>query len=285
MANETGPSDLGQGLVRENWGGRYVKALYAPNNVLPLAANITGDYNRGDIANVPVAPTLTVGTIGATGALNPQTATHTNVQVSIATAEDVTVELTGVARMQAEKIFEEDFPTQAGDAARAAMTGAFLAQYSSLTTTAIGDGAGNLGEDELLAAIQAAKTANMPVEDSPNEFYFALADNQLAPLRKLKCFDWTVTGVAGESASKQIKLPDYGGIPVRFSTKVATSGGIRKGVFAHRDTMVWAAQQMPEAKFADRLAAAKWSYLMACISLYGVGITAAGRGWVINSKA
>lgn len=284
MANETGPSDLGQGLVKENWAGRYVKALYAPNNVLPLAANITGDYKKGDTANIPVAPTLTVGTIGSTGAVNPQTATHTNVQVTIATAEDCTVELTGVARKQAESTFENEFPGQAGDAVRASMTGAFLALYSDLTTAAIGDGSGNLGEDEILAAIQAAKTANMNVEENPGEFYFALPDNQWSPLRKLKIFDYDATGASGESSAKSIKLPNYAGIPVRFSTKVATST-YRKGIFAHRDTFVWAAQQMPETKFADRMAAAKWSYLMACIALYGVKTVSAARGWVLNSKA
>lgn len=283
MANETVPSDLGQGLVRENWGPRYISALYEQHAVLPHFLNITGDYKRGDIANIPIAPTLTVGDTDLDGSLDVQVATHTNVQVSIDKNKNVTVELTGIAREQAEASFENDFPQSAGDAMRQQMESDALALQSSVTNTAIGDGLGNLGEDELLAAVQAAITAKLPAMEKPGEFCFALADNQYAPLRKLKILDFNVTGEAGKGGAASAKIAELWGIPVKFSTQVATST-YRKNLFFHKNAFAWATQRNVVPKMADRLAGGKDSYIMTVLGLYGVKLVTQ-RAWVINSKA
>jgi hypothetical protein len=286
MANETNPGDLVQGLVRENWGDRYVKALYEKNYVLPYFANLTGDFKKGDIANVPIAPTLTVGTISSTGDLNAQVDTHTNVQVSIGSNKDVTVVLTGITMEQAEDALEKNFPGQAADALRQKMELDALALFpADVSNAAIGDATapGNIGEDEILAAIQAALTAKMPVLQKPDEFCFALADNQFSGLRKAKIFDFNVTGQAGMAASSRLDMPSYGGVPIRFSTQVATSGSLRKNAFFHSSAVAWAAQRNVEPRVADMLPSGKDAKIMTAISLYGVKTVVASRFWIINS--
>lgn len=280
-------SDLGQGLVRENWQALYVTPFYERNKVLPFMLNKTADVKKGDIVNIPVqTAALSVGTVNAsTAALNIQTPTITNVQLSVNSPRDVSVDLHGVSREQAESEFESNFPGQAGEALSEEMEAAALALYSAATGTAVGSSGGSIGEDELLAAIQAAVTAKLPIMKSPGEFCFALADNAFAPLRKLNIFDHAKTGVAGESAAKDLNLESYGGVPVRFSTQVALNNGDRKSMLFHKSAFAWAAQKNPEYALVDRKAAAQWSYLMTCIGLYGVKEVATARAFVITHKA
>lgn len=285
MANETTPSELGQGLVRENWGPRYISALYEGHSVAKYISNITGDFNRGDLANVPVEPVLTVNDTASDGSLTVQSVTFTNVQVAIDKKKDVTAELTGIARKQAEKKFEETFPISAGKAMRQQIESDILALYSDVTTTASGDGTGNLGEDEFLAAIQRMVTAKLPIIDEPGSFCFALADNQFAPVKKLNLLDYDRTGEAGKGGAASMGVPMLWNVPVVFSTQVATASSIRQSMLFSKDAFAWAAQRNVEPRFADRLAAAKDSYLMTVLGLYGVKTVTAGRANVLKSKA
>lgn len=284
--SQTTPGNLGQGLVRENWGDLYIKPMYEQARVLPFAANLSKDCKKGDLVNVPVRSTaLTVGTVNATtGALNIQQVTASNVAVSVDRQKDCTIDLLDITREQAESKFENEWPEESGSAVAEEMEAAFLALQSDVTAS-VGSDVNDMGEDEILAAIQALKTAKLPIDTKPNEFYFALADNAWLPLRKLKIFDYQVTGVSGESAAKSLSLPSYGSIPVRFSTQVATSGAGRRSILAHRNAFAWAAQKNPEVAMTSRLAAGQASYLMTNIALYGVKTVREGFARVIKSKA
>lgn len=283
---QTAPSDLGQGLVRENWGDLYIRPFYEQARVLPFMANLSKDCKKGDLVNVPVRATaLTVGTVNAaTGALNIQTVTASNVQVSVDRQKDCTVDLLDITREQAEAKFENEWPGESGDAVAEEMEAAALALQSDVTGSVGADG-NDLGEDEILAAIQALKTAKLPVDVKPMDFCLALADNSWLPLRKAKIFDYQVTGVAGETAAKSLTLPSYGGIPVRFSTQVAVSGTGRRSMLFHQNAFAWAAQKNPEVAMTSRLAAGQASYLMTNIALYGVKTVREGFARVIKSKA
>jgi len=279
-------SDLTQGLVKENWGDYFIRPLYEKNSVLPFALNVTKDCKKGDLVNVPVKSAYTVGSINATTlALNVQTPSISNVQVSIDRPRDVTVDLGGVSREQAEEKYENSFAGEAGEALAEEMESALLGLYSDLTTTAVGDANGQPGEDELIAAIQSAVTAKHPILKNPGDFCLAMADTTWGPLRKLKIFNYEESGEAGQNAASKLALPDYGGIPVRFSTQVASSGGARKSMLFAREAFAWGAQKNPEKHFTDRFSAAQWSYLMTCIGLYGIKTVVASRAWIINSKA
>lgn len=284
--SQTTPSNLGQGLVRENWGDLYIKPFYEQARVLPFMANLSKDCKKGDIVNVPVRTTaLTVSDVNATtGALTIQQISATNVQVTVDKQKSVTVDLLDITREQAEEKFENQWPAESGDAVAEQMESDALALQSDVTAS-VGDDAIDLSEDELLAAIQALKTAKLPIDTKPGEFAFALADNAWLPLRKAKIFDYSVTGVSGETAAKSLSLPSYGGIPVRFSTQVATSDSGRRSMLFHRNAFAWVAQKNPEVAMTSRLAAAQASFLMTNIALYGVKTVREGFARVIKSKA
>lgn len=284
--SQTTPSNLGQGLVRENWGDLYIRPFYEQVRTLPFMANVSKDCKKGDLVNVPVRSTaLTVGTVNAsTGALNIQQVTASNVQVLVDSQKDCTVDLLDITREQAEERFEKQWPEESGEAVAETMEAAALALYSDVTAS-VGADTNDISETELLLAIQALKTAKLPIDTKPNEFAFALADNAWLPLRQAKIFDYQVTGVSGESAAKSLSLPSYGGIAVRFSTQVATSGTARRSMLFHRNAFAWAAQKNPSVDMVSRLPAGQASFLMTNIALYGVKTVREGFARVIKSKA
>src|SRR3990167_1791300 len=280
------PSDLGQGLVPEGWGPRFLAALYDEHYVLPHVLNVTADFKgKGDIVNIATEPAYTVNDVtGATGAVTLDTVTITNVTLTIDKNKSVASELTGIARDQAFENFENRFPISAGKALRQQMDSDLLALCSDATATSQGDGLGNLGEDELLGAIQQLVTAKVPIMESPEECCFAMADTQFAPLKKQNFLDYNRSGQAGGGAAK-IGLASIWSIPVVFSTQVASASSIRESLLFHRSALAWAAQRNVVPRFADRLPAAVDGYLMAVFALYGVKTTRAARMVRLRSKA
>ena len=287
MTNELSPTELAAEVV-ENWRPRFVSRFYEMNRVIPRVLNATGDFKqKGDIAHIEVEGfDLTVNSVAADGSLTVQTQTLTDVQVVINANKDVTMEWTGISMEQALGQWKNQFPTSAGNALRQKIELDLLAEYSNATLTAVGEAAGgaNLGEDEILAAIQQHVDAKGPIMDSPEQYTFALASSQFGPLKKARLLDYERTGEAGEGGAASMKIGKLFNVPVIFSTQVATSSSVRKSLLFHETALAWAAQRNVEPRFADRLAAAKDSYIGTVLALYGVKTVVGARMCVINSK-
>lgn len=286
MANELGLTQL-SAEVPEQWGPRFISRFYESNRVVPRVLNITGDYKgKGDIAHIAVEGfDLTVNDTGSDGSLTVQTSTLTDVTVTIDKNKEVTQEWVGIARAQAFGQYEEQFPISAGNAVRQKMESDLLALYSSASLTAAGDGTGNCDEDMLLAAIQRHVSAKLPIMESPEDFTFALPDDQFGPLKKAKLMEYSATGEAGVGGASSMKIPSLYNIPVVFSTQVASAGGIRYGLLLHKTALAWAVQKNVTPRFADRLAAAKDSYIGTVGALYGVAAVVGGRMGQLKTKA
>src|SRR3990167_2162296 len=118
MANEQTNTEL-SAVVPERWRPRYIAAVYEPHDIVPKVLNVTEDFGGvGDIAHIATSTVLTVNDIGSDGALTPQTQTLTDVSLTVNKNKDVTAEVVGKTRKQAYKIWEEEFPTEAGNAVR-----------------------------------------------------------------------------------------------------------------------------------------------------------------------
>jgi hypothetical protein len=288
VANELTATELSP-LIPENWRPRFVEALYEKQYVLPYALNVTGDFSdhngKGDIANIAIEPTLSTNDTSSDGSLTVQQVTTTNIALAVDKNKNTTVEIVGIAREQAFKEFETQFPISAGNALREKMESDLLALYSDATTTAAGDGTGNLGEDEFLAAVQQLVSAKVPIIQKPGDNFLAIADTQFQAVRKLNLMDYSRTGQSGHGGAAEMEIPKLWGIPVVFSTQVASSGGIRYSLLANKQALAWAAQRNVEPRMADRLAAAKDSWLMTVLALYGVKTVTAGRMVQLKSKA
>lgn len=286
MANEITPTQA-SALVPERWRPRFIGGLYEPNDITGRVLNTTEDFGGvGDIAHIATETfSWTVNDISSDGSLTVQQQSLTDVSVTVNKNKDITVEFTQITRDQAYKLWEESFPVSAAAAMRQQINSDILALYSDATTTAAGDGTGNLGEDELLAAIQAMVTAKLPILKAPGEFTFVFPDTQYGPLKKLNLLDYSKTGKAGEGGAASVGLPTVYEIPGSFNTQVASSGGIRYGLLFHRTALAWAVQRNVTPEMASRLAAAKLSWIMTVTALYGVKTVFGGRMVQLKAKA
>jgi hypothetical protein len=289
MANELDNTALDP-IVPENWRPRFVERFYDSKSALPRFLNATEDYQdhggKGDIANITVEGfDLTVNDTSADGSLTVQTQTLTNIALNVNKWKDVTMEVVNKSRKQAFSVWEDQFPTSAGNAVRRKMMSDLLAEYSNATLAAQGDGTGRLGEEEILGAIQQHLDAGFPIDEKPEDWTFVLPTVDFSNLKKGNMLDYSRTGKPGIGGAATIDLPMLYDIPVVFSTQVASAAGIRYGLLAHRSALAWAAQQNVEPRFADRLPAGKASYLMTVGALYGVKTVVAGRMGQLKSKA
>lgn len=286
MANEITPTQAAA-LVPEQWKPRFLQAMYEQNDIFPRVLNATEDFKgKGDICHIATeAFAWTVNDISSDGSLTVQQQSLTDVSLTIDKNKDVTVEWTQITRDQAYDIWEKSFPATAGDAVRQKMTADLLALYSDATTTAQGTGSGNIGENEILGAIQQMVTAKLPILKKPDEFTFAFADTQFAPLKKENLLDYSRTGEAGKGGAASIDMPRVYQIPCSFNTQVASSASIRYSLLVHKTALAWAAQRNVEPKFADRLAAAKLGYIGTVTALYGVKTVFGGRMVQLKSAA
>jgi hypothetical protein len=82
-----------------------------------------------------------------------------------------------------------------------------------------------------------------------------------------------------------VEVPNLWGIPTIFTTQAESNGGIRYGVIAHKTAFAWAAARNVTPRFADRLAAAKLSFLLNVSALYGVKSVIVARACQLKSKA
>lgn len=273
--------------IPEQWRPRFISRFYDANKVLPRVLNVTEDFKgKGDIAHITVEGfDLTVNDVGSDGSLTVQQQTLTDVSVTIDAYKDVTNEWIGKTREQAFGLWEQQFPKSAGDAVRQKIESDILALYTGATLAAQGDGLGYVGEDELLGALNQFLDNKLPLMENPDDFTIVLDTKNWAPLKKLKLLDYDQTGEAGEGGAATQKIGKLWNVPVIFSTQCTSTGGIRKGLAFHKTAMAWAVQRNVTPRFADRLAAAKDSYIGAVTALYGVDTVVGARMCVINSKA
>ena len=271
-------------LIPEEWGPRYISALYDPASIAPRVLNVTGDYHGvGDIAHIAVQATAyTVNDVSADGTVVPQASTLTDVSVTINKRREVTIEQPLEIKATSFQERFKDFPVNAGKALREDIETQLGALYSDVTQTQ-GDGLGNLGEDEILAAVAQLGKNKLPILDMPDMFTFVFHFQQFPTLKKSTSLDFSRTGQAGGGAAK-IGLGNYYGIPVYFTNQIAANGTIHENILLHKEAFAWAAQKMPNFQTASGLAALKLSEIVAGWTLYGVKTVVANRAVRLRSK-
>ena len=249
--------------------------------------NVTGDYKGvGDIAHIAVQATAyTVNDVGSDGALTTQDNVLTDVSLTVDKKKDVTLEVLELpTNVQAFQTRFKDFPDNAGQALREKIESDILNLVRADITQAQGDGLGNLGEDELLAAIMTLAQAKLPILKNPSEFTFAFQPEQFPPLKKSGMIDFNRTGQAGNGGAASMGLPALYNIPTVFTNQVESSASVHYNVLLHRDAFAWAAQKMPTFLTASGLANAKLTRILHMHTLYGIKTVVAARAVILKSK-
>ena len=269
--------------IVEKWRLVALKALFAKQVAKARILSVTEDIqSMGDIVHIKINPTPTVGDItAATGAFTAEAVTISNVDVTINKRKYVAHDVVDIADIQSDidlvQNFSQAFVPKLGEQIDEDIFGL----YSSATVNdPIGDAtAGTVfGDDVIIPAGLTLDDLNIDIEDRS----WFLPPVCIAQILKLdKWVDADKTGLPKSARTTGWLNLDLYGVPAYRSTKIVTSGNIRKVMLIHRDGLGVGIQRNIKM---EKFARTQFSTPFAASVLYGVGVVRNNHVQVVNAK-
>lgn len=264
-------------VIPEHWDRDIIEALYDDDSAFSRVSNKSAPVSgEGDIVNVTVAPTLSVKTVGADGAVAAQAPTPTNVQVPVDRHRAILLEWLKSVKKQSFKEWWDMLPSESGKALKEEMENALLAEYSNVTTNTVGDGTGHFDDDMALSAIAKLISAKVPVLKRPDECTFVLDWREFAPLAKQSSLHFEQTGKAG-GGNEALSIPRVRQIPTIVTTQITAAAGINHNLLFHRSAFAMAVQQNIDLEYDSGLANRKLTRIFCADVFYGKKTVIEGR--------
>ena len=268
--------------IVEKWRTVALKALFAKMVAKNRITNVTEDISEsGDILHVKINPKPTVGdiTVG-TGAFTAEAVTITNVDLTINKWKYVAHDVVDIANIQSDIDLYNNFSQAFMPGLGEQIETDILGLWSSATTNAtIGDATvgDSFGDGIILPAQLVLDDLDID-QDDRSWLLPPVAINQL--LKDDKFVDAHRTGLPEGVMTTGI-LADIYGVPAYKSTKVATSGGVRKALYLHRNGLMVGIQRNIKI---EKFARTQFSSPFAGSVLYGVAILRNNHTQVCNIK-
>lgn len=281
MTNEVGNTELDV-LIPELWQPQLLEGRYAALRGARRCLNVDGEVAAvGDRLHLPIEPSLSANAVGATGTVTNQATTPSEAVLVVDKWYEATMEVIKKASKQAFKTWQDRFGAAAGRKLGEQIETDFLALQSDISQTE-GDGAGDIGEDELTAAIADLLGNNIDVMMSPQEHTFMFHTSQWKALKKNRLFN--EAQVTGEAVGGTLKatIPNIYGVPTFFSSAIASVSSTRRNLLYHREAF---AVGLQSPITVQELPSSKLTRIFCADTLYGVKTVRATYAVVLKSKA
>lgn len=270
--------------IREVWRLKALKALFAKMVAKNRITSVTEDISAmGDIVHVKVNPSPTVGDVtAATGAISFEAVTITDVQLTVNKWKYVAHDVVDISQKQSDIDLIDNFTQAFMPALGEQMESDIFALHSSMTTnTAIGDAVtgDSFADGVIIPAGLVLDDLNIDLDDRS----WFLPPVAVAQLQKNdKWVDADKTGLDKSVRTTGFLNLDIYGTPAYRSTKIATSGSIRKAILCHRNgTMIGIQQNIK----VEQLARTQLSQPFVGSVLYGVAVLRNNHNQVVNVKS
>lgn len=269
--------------IVEKWRLTALKALFAKTVARPRILNVTEDISQmGDILHVKINPTPSVGDVtAATGAYTAEQVTITNVDLTINKWKYVAHDIVDIAEIQSDLDLYTNFSQAFMPALGEQIESDIFALHSSITSnSAVGDATDGtaLGDDLLVPAQLTLDDLNIEAE---NRSWFVPPVGVAQLMKQDKFVDADKTGEPKSIRTTGFKGLTVYGDPVYKSSKIATSGNIRKAIYCHRDGLMVGIQRNIKV---EKFARTQFSTPFAGSVLYGVGVCRNNHSVVANVK-
>ena len=204
--------------------------------------------------------------------------------ITINSWKESTVDIVDRAIAQSYGDMAAQFRKSFGGAMAVDTEDALLALHSSVTTNVVGATSApfdTINPDMIHAAVEKLLSLDIPVDD-PNDVSFIFHTTVWRYLKNIDVYN--NANLTGKSVGGQLeqKVPDLAGIPVFFTSRVVSSGGVRKNLLLHRECLAWALQK--NFNF-EVLARTRKSTPYSADWLYGVAAIRENHGCVLNTAA
>lgn len=231
---------------------------------------------RGDTIHVPHVSDLTANDKVQTSEVTLQTVTETETTINIDKWKEVSFEIEDIVKVQSQYDLRSEYTSKAGYAIAKAIDTDLLALYASLATPDVGTYGVDIGDGEIVAALQALDEADAPLEDR----YFIIAPSQKAAIMKLDKFvkadflgQYDMPTPVKRGPENRWLWGDIYGVPTYYTNQVPTTAGTplqTHNIMFHKEAFSLALQVQP------RTQSSYWqkdlAYLVTVDTIYGVSV-------------
>ena len=272
-------------VIPEVWAGDVIASTYDPAAVINRVQRKDAEVSKfGDIIHMPASPGVSVNDVtAATGAVTDQDITFNEAQLTVDKWKEVTIQLVEKAAKQSFVDAVAALRPEFTKGLMAQMSSDLLALYSDVTTNSFGDSNSQINEDLVLQAINSLLDRDLEefVSD-PNMVSLFLHTSQWS--QAMKNGNWTDASITAgpEGGGRQKTVKALYGVPVFYSTKVASASSARQNLLFVRHALALAVQKNIENRELVSTGLAR-RYNANC--LYGVKTRLEARAALIKTKA
>lgn len=262
-------------FIPEVWSVETLRAAERALVMAPLVKRYdTLVKQRGDTIHVPHVSNLTANDKTQTAEVTLQTVTETETTIAIDQWKEVSFEIEDIVKVQSQYDLRSEYTSKAGYAIAKEVDTALFGLISLLTTTPIGTYGTDIGDAEIVAAIQTLDEADAPMEDR----FFVIAPSVKASIMQLDKFvkadylgQYDLPTPVKKGANNRYLWGDIYGIPTYYTNQVPVVAGTpieTSNVMFHKEAFALAMQLSP------RTQASYWqkdlAWLVTCDTIYGV---------------
>jgi hypothetical protein len=245
----------GDVFIPEVWSAEVLRAT---ERALVMADKVkrydTLVQERGDTIHIPNVSNLTANDKSANTQVTLQAPTETETTIVIDNHKEASFLVEDLMRVQSNYDLMSSYTDKAGYAIAQAVDSDLLALYASLTTTDQGTYGSDLGDAEILGAIEQLDLADAPLEDRCMVIY----PTQKTAIAKLEKFvkadflgEYDMATPVRTGPENRYMWGNIYGVPVYYTNQVPTTAGTPTQVhnlLFHKEAFALALQQAPRTQ-------------------------------------
>jgi hypothetical protein len=264
-------------FIPEIWSVETLRAAEKALVMAPLVKRYDALVKqRGDTIHIPHVSNLTANPKAQNSEVTLQTVTELDTTIAVDQWKEVSFEIEDIVKVQSQYDLRSEYTSKAGYAIAQAVDSDLLALYSSLATVDVGTYGVDLGDTEIVSALQLLDEADAPLEDR----FLVIAPSQKAAIMKLDKFvkadylgQYDQPTPVKRGPNNRYLWGDIYGIPTYYTNQIPVTAGTptqTHNLLFHREAFALALQLSP------RTQASYWqkdlSWLVTADTIYGVSV-------------
>jgi len=262
-------------FIPEIWSVETLRAAERALVMAPLVKRYDALVKqRGDTIHIPHVSNLSANPKVQNSEVTLQTITETDTTIAVNQWKEVSFEIEDIVKVQSQYDLRSEYTSKAGYAIAQSVDSDLLALYASLATVDVGTYGVDMGDTEIVKALQKLDEADAPLEDR----FLIIAPSQKAAIMKLDKFvkadylgQYDQPTPVKRGPNNRYLWGDIYGIPTYYTNQVPVTAGTptqTHNLLFHREAFALALQLSP------RTQASYWqkdlSWLITADVIYGV---------------
>lgn len=264
-------------FIPEIWSVETLRAAERALVMAPLVKRYDALVKqRGDTIHIPHVSNLTANPKAQNSEVTLQTVTEIDTTIAIDQWKEVSFEIEDIVKVQSQYDLRSEYTSKAGYAIAQTVDSDLLGLYASLATVDVGTYGVDLGDTEIVSALQTLDEADAPLEDR----FLVIAPSQKAAIMKLDKFvkadylgQYDMPTPVKRGPNNRYLWGDIYGIPTYYTNQIPVTAGTptqTHNILFHREAFALALQLSP------RTQASYWqkdlSWLITADVIYGVSV-------------